>query len=295
MADRLRAYPQNAPGEWFVDDRCIDCGICRWLAPDSFGQGPGHAIVSAQPSDLEAAGRAALSCPTGAIGGPATALQAARLPHPVLPGVFFCGYASRETYAAQSWLLQRPDGNVLVDVPRPVPALLDRIEALGGVRTLVLTHRDDVHGHQKLAARFGAERVMHEADLDQGTATVEHRVVGEAPVTLAPDLVLIPVPGHTRGSMCLLYRGEVLFSGDHLWGAAPLRAQAGASGGSPSLGAGRSVCWYSWAAQTQSMEALLDWPFAHVLPGHGRPWHGGFAAREPALLDLIAGMKRARA
>ena len=279
MADRRHAFADNAPGDWFVDDRCIDCGICRWVAPDCFGDGQGHALVKAQPVDLPAAGRAALSCPTGSIGGPAPALKQAVLPHPVLPQVCFCGYASRETYAAQSWLLLRPEGNVLVDVPRPVPALLHRIEALGGVRHLVLTHRDDVHGHEKLARHFGAERIIHEADVDGGTAAVERRVSGRLPVALAPDLLLIPVPGHTRGSMCLLYREEVLFSGDHLWGRGP------------SLGAGRSVGWDSWAEQTRSMEALRAHRFAHVLPGHGRPWHGGHAAAAPALEGLVAWMR----
>lgn len=111
-----------------------------------------------------AAGYAALSCPTASIGEPAPALKQAVLPHPALPHVLVCGYASRESYGAQSWLLLRPEGDVLVDVPRPAPALLDRIDGQGGVRHIVRTHRFDVHEHEQIAARFGADRIMHEAD-----------------------------------------------------------------------------------------------------------------------------------
>ena len=35
----------------------------------------------------------------------------------------------------------------------------------------------------------------------------------------------------------------------------------------------RSVAWYSWHEQTQSMKRLLDLHFEWVLPGHGRRGH----------------------
>ena len=188
--------------------------------------------------------------------------------------------SQRDTYGALSWLVLRPDGNVLVDVPRPVPALRSAIEALGGVRWIFLTHRDDVAGHDRFAAHFGAERILHAADVGGSTRDVERRIEGDAPVELAPDLLAIPVPGHTRGSMALLFRDEVLFSGDHVWGRGP------------ALGAGRDVCWWSWPAQIRSMERLRGHRFAHVLPGHGRSWHGGHEARLPALDALIEGIRR---
>ena len=55
---------------------------------------------------------------------------------------------------------------------------------------------------------------------------------------------MIPVPGHTRGSVCFLWRDRFLFTGDHLaW-----------SGRRGSLTAFRSACWYDWGEQTRSME-----------------------------------------
>ncbi len=62
----------------------------------------------------------------------------------------------------------------MVDVPRYTPALAHAMDAMGGVRYIFLTHQDDVGDHAKWAARFGAQRIMHEADVRtrQGTQYV---------------------------------------------------------------------------------------------------------------------------
>ena len=148
--------------------------------------------------------------------------------------------------------------NLLVDSPRAAEPLLRRLEELGGVRFLVLTHQDDVADHEAMARRFGCERVLHQADVTRGTADVERKVAGSDPIGLAEDLLLIPVPGHTRGSVALLFRG-VLFSGDHLWADEKGRLEAS-----------RGVCWYSWEAQIESLRRLLGFRFSVVLPGHRR-------------------------
>jgi glyoxylase-like metal-dependent hydrolase (beta-lactamase superfamily II) len=125
--------------------------------------------------------------------------------------------------------------------------------------------------------------VTHAADVGAGTRDVEVRIDGEDAVELAPDLLVIPVPGHTRGSIALLYRREFLFTGDHLWG----------SGDGLRLAAGRGVCWYSWTEQTRSMEKLLSYDFAWVLPGHGARFHGSATRTRQALEELVLRMKRA--
>src|SRR5262249_32443121 len=155
-----------------------------------------------------------------------------------------------------SWLIVRPGGNVLVDSPRAARPLMDRVAELGGICTMFLTHGDDIADHVKWAKRFGCERVMHAAD---AVAGIERELEGDDLIQLAEDLLVIPVPGHTRGSAALLLGERVLFSGDHLWGR-----------GDGTLGASRSVCWYSWREQTRSMERLREFRFEWVLPGHGR-------------------------
>lgn len=178
-------------------------------------------------------------------------------PEPLGDDVFFCGFASESSYGAQSYLIRRPEGNVLVDSPRAVPRLLDRIEELGGVHTMFLTHRDDVADHAKIARRFGCTRAMHADDVTHDTRDVEQKLEGRAPIRLAHDLVVIPVPGHTRGSAALLFRDLALFTGDHLFA-----DEDGA------LYAARDVCWYSWEEQKRSVARLLDFDFTWVLPGH---------------------------
>jgi glyoxylase-like metal-dependent hydrolase (beta-lactamase superfamily II) len=153
---------------------------------------------------------------------------------------------------------------------------------MGGLRFLFLTHRDDVADHARWQARFGCERVMHEDDVTAGTRGVERPIAGEDPVPLAPDLLVIPVPGHTRGSAALLYDESFLFTGDHLMG----------SEDGTRLVASRSVCWYSWPEQVRSLERLLDFRFEWVLPGHG----GRYRAPSPAAMraELERLLKRIR-
>ena len=153
----------------------------------------------------------------------------------------------------------RPGGNVLVDSPRFAKPLVRQIEALGGVATMFLTHRDDVADHEQWAAHFSAKRVLHERDLRPGTQDVEQKLSGEEPVALGDGLLAIPVAGHTPGSACLLVEDRWLFSGDHIaWRPEEER-----------LIAFRRACWYDWGEQQRSMARLLDCEFEWVLPGHG--------------------------
>lgn len=267
IEDRL---PANVPGEWFVDSSCIDCETCRFVAPATFAAGPdAMSYVHRQPVTGEEQLRAAMAlvaCPTSSIGstGKTRAREAARtFPEPIEPGshVHYCGYAAEQAYGAQSWLVVREDGNVLVDSPRFARPLVERIEALGGVRWMFLTHRDDVGDHEAFARRFGCERIIHADDVTAETRGVETKVRGRDAIPLAADLLMIPVPGHSRGSMALLH-DDVLFSGDHVWWSAADGA----------LEASRRVSWYSWPEQIRSVEKLLAHDFEWVLPGHGFRW-----------------------
>jgi glyoxylase-like metal-dependent hydrolase (beta-lactamase superfamily II) len=227
--------------------------------------------------------RASLSlvaCPTSSIGGAtaAEARTAARsFPEAVTAGVLYCGYASDQSYGASSYLIRRADGNVLVDSPRAAQPLLDNIAALGGVSRMFLTHCDDVADHAAFRRRFDCTRILHERDVRSGTRDIEYPLRGDEPIALAPDLLAIPVPGHTRGSTALLYRDEILFTGDHLWYSA---IQGG-------LHASRSVCWFSWPEQTRSLRRLLDFRFEWILPGHGRRHHAPAAVMRAELERLL--------
>jgi glyoxylase-like metal-dependent hydrolase (beta-lactamase superfamily II)/ferredoxin len=290
VALAVHSLPGNVPGDLFVDDRCIACDTCRRFAPETFGGGEDdQAFVVRQPAEGPERRRALValvSCPVAAIGSRSRAgvAEAARaLPVPFTDDVLSCGYASERSFGAASWLVLRADGNVLVDSPRFTRPLAERLRALGGVRFMFLTHRDDVADHARWAEAFSCERVLHARDVTAGTRAVERQVDGDDPIALAPDLVVIPVPGHTPGSAALLVRGTYLFTGDHLWGDA-----AGA------LDASRAVCWWDWGEQTRSMARLAALTFEWVLPGHGRPWRAPSAEVARREVARLAAAMRAR-
>ena len=267
MAHLSRRLSGNAAGDFFVDSSCIDCDICRQLAPETFRAQAAQTVVYHQPTTPESVHRASMAlvaCPTGSIGTvrkhPPMKAAIAAFPEEIADGVYFSGFASRHSYGATSYFLVRPGGNVLVDSPRFSQPLAKRLEEMGGVRWMVLTHSDDVADHELFQQRFGCQRVIHSADASGRLRGVERIISGNEPVLLDDDLTLIPAPGHTRGHVCLLYQDRFLFTGDHLaW-----------DEDESTLIAFRDYCWYSWPEQIRSMEKLLKHRFEWVLPGHGR-------------------------
>jgi glyoxylase-like metal-dependent hydrolase (beta-lactamase superfamily II)/ferredoxin len=292
MANPAKRLPENAPGDFYVDDSCIDCDACRQIAPAVFRDHGEQSSVYRQPETDEEVRRALMSivaCPTSSIG--TTRKYDARagveaFPERIDANVYYCGFNAESSFGAWSYLVVRTEaegGNVLVDSPRFTRPLVRKMEAMGGVGTIFLTHRDDVADQDKFARHFGARRVMH---ADDGAARhgVEHVVRGEEAERLAPDLLVIPTPGHTRGHAVLLYKDKYLFTGDHLaW--SPTRN---------TLTAFRSACWYSWSVQTRSMERLLDYRFEWVLPGHGRIHQDPAAEMRCHLEGCVEWMKSVR-
>jgi glyoxylase-like metal-dependent hydrolase (beta-lactamase superfamily II)/ferredoxin len=297
MAKKNLRLPENVDGDFYVDSSCIDCGTCRWMAPDVFRWEGGHSVVHAQPQSAHLIQRsldALVACPSASIGaGRERDIKTARDRFPIaLDGkVHHCGFHSEDSFGAASWLIRRDAGNVMVDSPRFNKVLAKKIEGLGGIDTLFLTHRDDVADHARWAEHFGAQRVMHKDDITRGTADVEIQVEGSDPVELAEDLQVLPVPGHTRGSACLLFGDAHLFTGDHLAfrsGTLTLRAFDGA-------------CWFSWKEQIASMERLFAWVFEErraglrwVIPGHGAPGQLDPQAMQAELARCIVTMKSPR-
>src|SRR4029078_2204928 len=93
-----------------------------------------------------------------------------------------------------------PSGSVWWRSRGPAEPLLKRLGDLGGVRYMFLSHRDDVADHAAFERRFGCQRILHERDVTARKRGVERKLAGQDPVPLAPDLLAIPVPGHTPGS-----------------------------------------------------------------------------------------------
>jgi glyoxylase-like metal-dependent hydrolase (beta-lactamase superfamily II)/ferredoxin len=286
-------HPKNCDGDWFVDTRCIDCGTCRDIAPHLFGAQAGQSVVRRQPAPAAAAETtdawlAAQACPTTSIGTLSRRQRPGRLyPFEIEPGsgVFDSGYCSEDSFGASAWFVHRPAaGNLLVDSPRFTNALAEPMAEMGGIAHILLTHRDDVADAARYAERFGARVWIHEDD--RGAAPFATDLLrGAAETAIAPGLVAIPVPGHTRGSVVYLLDGRYLFTGDSLaW-----------SHERHDLTAFRGACWYSWPAQADSLERLAAGPhrFAWVLPGHGARRHGDPSELHDRLVGLVERMRRA--
>jgi glyoxylase-like metal-dependent hydrolase (beta-lactamase superfamily II)/ferredoxin len=278
---------ENVGGDFFVDSTCIDCDLCRQIAPDTFARAGEQSAVIRQPANHQtefAALKALVSCPTasiGALGAHDTKAAVVAYPELVTENVFFCGFASESSYGASSYFIKREAGNILIDSPRFAKPLARQIEALGGVKFIFLTHRDDVADHKKWSAHFNAERLMHCDDIGRSTKNIERVLTGNQEIKFDEEVLLIPTPGHTRGHTVMLYRNRFLFAGDHLWWSPNYQ----------SLYASPNVCWYNWHEQTRSMERLVDYEFEWILPGHGRRFHAHPAALRQQLLACVERMK----
>tara|TARA_R110002096_G_scaffold122929_8_gene266143 strand:+ start:10080 stop:10313 length:234 start_codon:yes stop_codon:yes gene_type:complete len=73
MADTENKQPENVTGEYYVDDQCIDCDLCRETAPDNFKRSDdaGYSYVYKQPENDEERAlceEALEGCPVEAIG-----------------------------------------------------------------------------------------------------------------------------------------------------------------------------------------------------------------------------------
>lgn len=282
MARLSQRLPANAAGEFYVDATCIDCAQCRQIAPTVFRAHGDFSVVYHQPEteiERQRALMALITCPTASIGTVTKhdmSSAVAAYPECIEGNVYFCGFASEKSFGASSYLIVRPEGNVLVDSPRFAAPLVRRIEAMGGIALMFLSHRDDVADHKKFQRHFGCRRILHEADVTEETADVEVKISGREAVLLAEDLLVIPTPGHTRGHQVLLYQDRFLFSGDHLWGSEEY-----------GLTASRRVCWYSWSEQVRSLERLMGLNFEWVLPGHGRRLYAAAHEMQRLLGDCL--------
>jgi glyoxylase-like metal-dependent hydrolase (beta-lactamase superfamily II)/ferredoxin len=268
MANPKQRVPENVPGDFFVDSTCIDCDACRQIAPTVFGEAAATSFVHTQPvssADRRRALQALLACPTGSIGclgGDDVKAVMLDFPLVVEEPVYYCGYNSPKSYGGNSYLIRHPAGNWLIDSPKFVTPLVRRLEALGGIAHIFLTHRDDVADAQRYAEHFGSRRIIHRDELSSQPGA-EVVLDGNGPWEPAPGFLAIPTPGHTKGHCVLLYRNRFLFTGDHLdWDRDTQR-----------LAASEDYCWYSWPEQAESMAWLADFQFEWVLPGHGQKVH----------------------
>ena len=276
--------PDSAPGDWFIDTACIDCGAARHVAPNLVVGRNGKSVFTRQPATPQeqlAAWRAVLVCPTASVRSETKQPrpQGTIFPQEMTEGVWRCGFNARSSFGAHSYFAGRASGNLLVDSPRYAAELVKWFEDAGGIAHILLSHQDDVADAGKYAERFGARVWIHHDDRSAAPYATD-LLEGGLARTIAPGLVAIPVPGHTRGSVVYLLDDRVLFAGDSL--AWSIREQ--------DLIAFRDACWYSWSALSASLAKLADYRFEWLLPGHGWPAHLPAKEMNTRLRALVARM-----
>jgi len=302
----------------------------------SFTRAGGGSIVSTQPSSEGQrvhALQALVSCPTSSIHSESTDKVELRLAQEGLPRLvpgcshtYHCGWHSVKSFSSASYLIVRPQGNILVDSPRYNTVLAKRIEALGRVSTIFLTHKDDVADHLEWSRHFGCPRILHTLETENGTKDVEVQLQGEGPWILdsrnqvkdlipghekatgvtggevasgsltqqqqqSHDITLIFTPGHTKGHVCLLDPSDqALLSGDHL-----SQVDSVPDG---TLGAALHVFtdfnWYSVSQQLSSVSKLKQYSFLTVLPGHGRIAHFCDAYQKDRAIEALLAQHQSR-
>ncbi|UFQ19780.1 MULTISPECIES: MBL fold metallo-hydrolase [Streptomyces] len=273
MNDTLAAQP-SASG-WYVDERCTNCDVARQLAPDLIHEVDGRSELLRQPRDAAEERRvraAAFACHTRSIRPATGRLDDQWDPYP-LPvdgtdeagaAVLFCGHNSTRTAGANSYLLRRPSGNLLmVDTPRWSETLAARYERIGTVTDVLLTHRDHAAHGRRYADRFAARLWIHEGDLD--AAPDADRVLRATDSVEVGDGVLAhPLPGHTAGSVLYVADERYCFSGDSFYW----------SRATGDIEVAESVTWYSIEVLAASLARTAErLRFEWLLPGHGDRKH----------------------
>jgi glyoxylase-like metal-dependent hydrolase (beta-lactamase superfamily II) len=239
-------------------------------------------------SEYQVTFQAILACPTAAISAKdKKGIQDFMYDFPLLieEDVYYSGYTSGKSLGGHSYFIRHPKGNWLIDAPRYVPALVTKLEELGGVDYIFLTHNDmdEFLDAVKYARQFGAKCMIHKRDW---TPQIDAEYVIEEmdPLNWSVDFRIVMVPGHTAGHMVLIVKDKYLFSGDHLYWDSNTMSLSAPDG---------IYCFYSWSEQTKSMKHLSNEKFEWVLPRHGERVKLPKERKSLALNQLIQRMERA--
>ena len=243
------------------------------------------AYFKQQPANEEEtmqAWRAALACPTGSILAP----KGLKIPENVYPELltghtYRTGYNDNSTAGAHPFFIRSRSGlNLLIDGPRFVPKLVDFFAQQGGLDHVLLTHRDDVGASARYAKRFGAKLWIHENDLAAAPEATDI-LTGYSISEPIEGVTVIPIPGHTIGSVAFLI-DESLFVGDSLsW---ELDEQK--------LWTNPTRCWDDWDMQRRSLKRFQDFRFTYMLAGHGGSIGFAHERMQAELARCLAGLEK---
>lgn len=182
-----------------------------------------------------------------------------------LPNVYHLGYHQRES-SSMPYLIVRPEGNIMIDLPRFNGRLAAQIDALGGVAYMIITHMSAADQHDYWQAYFPTcKRVVHRFDRRRDLFDAEVVLNGRGPWTLSKDINIVHLPGQTLGSIGVIYTPPEA-------GAEPVLFSGKALGWSRDLGMLDGFSQFtevSMKKQADAIRSLAGERFTWILPAHG--------------------------
>ena len=218
MANIKNKRNQNIESSFYVDDTCIDCGTCYWMAPETFKRIEHQSAVyqnTTLSKHKQAAMEALVSCPTNSIGITEKNKPEFDLPKLIDDDVYHLGFHSERSFGGTPYYI-KSGGGMMIDCPRYNGKTVSAIKNLGGLSYQLLTHKDGIADTDKYHEKFNSIRSIHDGDICTRARNWEQYFSGTDDIKINQDLTLISTPGHTKGSVCYLYKNKFLFTGDHL-------------------------------------------------------------------------------
>ena len=117
----------------------------------------------------------------------------------------------------RSFVLQGLQGNTIIYNSPGIAGSAEAIGELGGAERLLINH-----AHEAMYGTPGVDVpvYVHRDDQAEVAASLDVAGVFDQRRMLAPDLEIIPTPGHTAGTTSFLWdsgSGRFLFTGDFIW------------------------------------------------------------------------------
>ncbi|WP_341392512.1 MBL fold metallo-hydrolase [Arthrobacter sp. G119Y2] len=117
----------------------------------------------------------------------------------------------------RSYILERPEGNIIIYNSPGVNEAADSIRMLGAPARLLLNHSHEaMYGRPSLDVPVW----IHRRDHSEDAASLDPAGVFDRREMIGDDLEMIPTPGHTAGTASYLWDNgthRFLFTGDFIW------------------------------------------------------------------------------
>ena len=138
----------------------------------------------------------------------------------IFPSLYWLRSAERSARTPFTYLLRRPEGNILFGTKQDVAPFARELRSMGGVQSILLGDRHHAVP-QSVAFARSMGTVLTASDIEAKVLKAAGVEVGQAlahqRTSLAADLEVLPTPGHTKGAFSYLWSNgntRYLFVGD---------------------------------------------------------------------------------